>query len=48
MAARRARTATRRSGPKALLRGKFGRSSGYNAVSVLEAVKSNTSEESSR
>jgi flagellar motor switch protein FliM len=42
------KTATLRSGRKALLRGKFGRSRGYNAISVLEAVKSNTPEESSR
>lgn len=42
------KTATLRSGAKALLRGKFGRSRGYNAISVLEAVKSNTPEESSR
>jgi len=34
------KTATLRAGPRPLLRGKFGRSRGYNAVSVLEAVKS--------
>ena len=33
------KTATLRSGPRPLLRGKFGLSRGYNAVSVLEAVK---------
>jgi flagellar motor switch protein FliM len=34
------KTATLRSGSRPLLRGKFGLSRGYNAVSVLEAVKS--------
>jgi len=34
------KTATLRAGARPLLRGKFGRSRGYNAVSVLEAVKS--------
>jgi flagellar motor switch protein FliM len=34
------KTAILRAGPRPLLRGKFGRSRGYNAVSVLEAVKS--------
>lgn len=34
------KTATLRAGSRPLLRGKFGRSRGYNAVSVLEAVKS--------
>jgi flagellar motor switch protein FliM len=34
------KTALMRAGPRPLLRGKFGRSRGYNAVSVLEAVKS--------
>jgi flagellar motor switch protein FliM len=34
------KTALLRAGPRPLLRGKFGRSRGYNAVSVLEAVKS--------
>ena len=34
------KTAVLRSGARPLLRGKFGRSRGYNAVSVLEAVKS--------
>ena len=34
------KTATLRAGQRPLLRGKFGRSRGYNAVSVLEAVKS--------
>jgi flagellar motor switch protein FliM len=34
------KTAILRSGARPLLRGKFGRSRGYNAVSVLEAVKS--------
>jgi flagellar motor switch protein FliM len=34
------KTAMLRAGPRPLLRGKFGRSRGYNAVSVLEAVKS--------
>ena len=34
------KTAILRSGDRPLLRGKFGRSRGYNAVSVLEAVKS--------
>ncbi len=34
------KTAVMRAGPRPLLRGKFGRSRGYNAVSVLEAVKS--------
>ena len=29
-----------KAGSRPLLRGKFGRSRGYNAVSVLEAVKS--------
>jgi flagellar motor switch protein FliM len=33
------KTATLRAGSRPLLRGKFGRSRGYNAVSVLEAVK---------
>jgi flagellar motor switch protein FliM len=33
------KTAVLRAGPRPLLRGKFGRSRGYNAVSVLEAVK---------
>ncbi len=33
------KTAMLRSGPSLLLRGKFGLSRGYNAVSVLEAVK---------
>ncbi|HVY63524.1 MAG TPA: FliM/FliN family flagellar motor switch protein [Gammaproteobacteria bacterium] len=33
------KTAVLRSGSRPLLRGKFGRSRGYNAVSVLEAVK---------
>lgn len=33
------KTALLRSGSRPLLRGKFGRSRGYNAVSVLEAVK---------
>jgi flagellar motor switch protein FliM len=33
------KTAVLRSGARPLLRGKFGRSRGYNAVSVLEAVK---------
>jgi flagellar motor switch protein FliM len=33
------KTAMLRSGARPLLRGKFGRSRGYNAVSVLEAVK---------
>ena len=33
------KTAILRAGPRPLLRGKFGRSRGYNAVSVLEAVK---------
>ncbi len=33
------KTAILRSGSRPLLRGKFGRSRGYNAVSVLEAVK---------
>jgi flagellar motor switch protein FliM len=33
------KTATLKSGSRPLLRGKFGRSRGYNAVSVLEAVK---------
>jgi flagellar motor switch protein FliM len=33
------KTAILRSGARPLLRGKFGRSRGYNAVSVLEAVK---------
>jgi flagellar motor switch protein FliM len=33
------KTATLRAGARPLLRGKFGRSRGYNAVSVLEAVK---------
>jgi hypothetical protein len=32
-----------RSGSRPLLRGKFGLSRGYNAVSVLEAVKSSSS-----
>jgi len=36
------KTATLRSGPRPLLRGKFGLSRGYNAVSVLEAVKNPT------
>ena len=35
------KTATLYSGARPLLRGKFGRSRGYNAVSVVEAVKSN-------
>jgi flagellar motor switch protein FliM len=34
------KTAILRAGPRPLLRGKFGRSRGYNAVSVLEAVRS--------
>jgi len=34
------KTAILRAGSRPLLRGKFGRSRGYNAVSVLEAVKS--------
>jgi hypothetical protein len=34
------KTAMLKSGSRPLLRGKFGRSRGYNAVSVLEAVKS--------
>ena len=34
------KTALLRAGSRPLLRGKFGRSRGYNAVSVLEAVKS--------
>jgi flagellar motor switch protein FliM len=34
------KTAVLRSGARPLLRGKFGLSRGYNAVSVLEAVKS--------
>jgi flagellar motor switch protein FliM len=34
------RTATLLAGARPLIRGKFGRSRGYNAVSVLEAVKS--------
>jgi flagellar motor switch protein FliM len=34
------KTAMLRSGPRPLLRGKFGLSRGYNAVSVLEAMKS--------
>jgi hypothetical protein len=34
------KTALLRSGNRPLLRGKFGLSRGYNAVSVLEAVKS--------
>jgi flagellar motor switch protein FliM len=45
------KTAMLRSGARPLLRGKFGRSRGYNAVSVLEAVKSaagTTTEESNR
>lgn len=42
------KTATLRAGSRPLLRGKFGRSRGYNAVSVLEAVKTNTTEESKR
>jgi len=44
------KTALLRSGARPLLRGKFGRSRGYNAVSVLEAVKStaNLSEETLR
>jgi flagellar motor switch protein FliM len=45
------KTATLYSGARPLLRGKFGRSRGYNAVSVLEAVKSSaaiTTEESKR
>jgi flagellar motor switch protein FliM len=43
------KTAILRSGPRPLLRGKFGLSRGYNAVSVLEAVKSApTTEEKSR
>jgi flagellar motor switch protein FliM len=42
------KTATVRSGARALLRGKFGRSRGYNAVSVLEAVKSAIVEEARR
>ena len=33
------KTATLRAGSRPLLRGKFGRSRGYNAVSVVEAVK---------
>jgi flagellar motor switch protein FliM len=33
------KTAVLRSGTRPLLRGKFGLSRGYNAVSVLEAVK---------
>jgi flagellar motor switch protein FliM len=35
------KTATLCAGERPLLRGKFGRSRGYNAVSVLEAVKTN-------
>jgi flagellar motor switch protein FliM len=44
------KTATLRAGSRALLRGKFGRSRGYNAVSIIEAVKPTppTSEESNR
>jgi flagellar motor switch protein FliM len=44
------KTAVLRSGARPLLRGKFGLSRGYNAVSVLEAVKnvSSTSEEKPR
>lgn len=42
------KTAMLRSGSRPLLRGKFGRSRGYNAVSVLEAVKTNITEESKR
>jgi flagellar motor switch protein FliM len=44
------KTAVLYSGTRPLLRGKFGLSRGYNAVSVLEAVKSNgrTSEETVR
>jgi flagellar motor switch protein FliM len=45
------KTATLRAGSRPLLRGKFGRSRGYNAVSVLEAVKNlgpNITEESLR
>jgi flagellar motor switch protein FliM len=38
------KAATLRSGGRPLLRGKFGRSRGYNAVSVLEAVKQTTEE----
>jgi flagellar motor switch protein FliM len=37
------RTATLRAGSRPLLRGKFGRSRGYNAVSVVEAVKTSAS-----
>jgi flagellar motor switch protein FliM len=35
------KTATLCAGSRPLLRGKFGRSRGYNAVSVIEAVKTN-------
>jgi flagellar motor switch protein FliM len=44
------KTAMLRSGPRPLLRGKFGLSRGYNAVSVLDAVKSSspTPQEKSR
>jgi flagellar motor switch protein FliM len=47
------KTATLSSGTRPLLRGKFGRSRGYNAVSVLEAATrdgrgANTTEESTR
>jgi flagellar motor switch protein FliM len=45
------KTALLRAGPRPLLRGKFGRSRGYNAVSVIEAVKTagaNSTEESLR
>jgi hypothetical protein len=35
------KTATLSAGSRPLLRGKFGRSRGYNAVSVVEAVKTN-------
>ncbi|HET8699790.1 MAG TPA: FliM/FliN family flagellar motor switch protein [Gammaproteobacteria bacterium] len=42
------KTALLRAGSRPLLRGKFGRSRGYNAVSVLEAVKPNTPEEPQR
>jgi flagellar motor switch protein FliM len=39
------KTATLSSGSRPLLRGKFGASRGYNAVSVLEAVKSTPTNE---
>jgi flagellar motor switch protein FliM len=37
------KTATLLAGARPLLRGKFGRSRGYNAVSIIEAVKPGTS-----